>query len=252
MASSDDGARRSHAFDDWRATESDIRAYLELSERWSVAAYAKTLEEAKCEFSQRFDPDNDDPEDYYYDFLNRTGGLCEVDYLWMLRAGVLRDAVTAFEVYAEKSAEEVLRRWSATDADGKSHRMAPFVDKHRVSPSWGTLRRIHRALGNDLETDDVKYIRDLRHLLAHQRGELRTEQLRERFIMETGPRRGGPFDSSDIPLTHDRVLQMMDDLALVVRTCDAAVWIHTWGRERPTRLIALANEKRGALTLGEK
>jgi hypothetical protein len=252
MTWSDDAARRSHAFDDWKAIDSDIRTYLELSEKWSAAAYANTLEDAKREFSQRFDPDNDDPEEYFYDFLNRMGGLWEVDYLWMLRAGALRDAVTAFEVYAEKSAEEVLRRWRATDAHGTARRLTPFVEKHRISPSWRTLCRIHKALGNDLETDNVQYIRDLRHLLAHQRGELRTEELRRQFVTETGPRRGGPFDSRDIPLAHSRVLQMMDDLALVVRTCDAAVWTNTRGVEPPTALIALVGEKRGALTLGEK
>jgi hypothetical protein len=45
---------------------------------------------------------------------------------------------------------------------------------------------------------------------------------------------------------------MIDDLQSVVRTCDAAVWTHTWGGEPPAALIALAGEKRGPLTLGEE
>src|ERR1700730_17345801 len=62
-----------------------------LSQKWSTAAYAKALEDAEQEFSQRFDRDNDDPDDYLGDFLDRVGGLCGADYLWILRAGVLRD-----------------------------------------------------------------------------------------------------------------------------------------------------------------
>lgn len=247
MAWSESAGDVSLAFKDWRATDSDIRSYMELSQKWAKAAYATTLEDAKREFSRTFDPDRDDPDEYIYDFLKRVGGLWEEDYLWMLRAGALRDAVTAFEVYAEKSASEVLKRWRATTADGDARHLAAVVAKQHVSPSWSTLCRIHEALGNDLRIENVEYVRKLRHLLAHQRGELRTEKLRNEFVKETGPRRGGPFDSRDIPLGHARVLNMMDDLASAVRACDTSVWNHTWGRKPPTALIALTEGKNSPL-----
>ncbi|MDP7735118.1 hypothetical protein [Mycobacterium paragordonae] len=251
MTTSDGAARSSHALDDWHAIDSDIRSYLKLSEKWSAAAYSNAWDEAKREFSERFDPDNDDPQEYLYDFLNRMSYLWEVDYLWMLRAGALRDAVTAFEVYAEESAEEALRRFRAIGTGGVAHRLTPFVEKRLLSPSWRNLCRIHEALGSRLETGNVQYIRDLRHLLVHQRGELRTEELRRKFLAETGPRRGGPFDSRDIPLARARVLQMMDDLASVIRTCDAALSKQAIGAEAPTALLSLVGGKRPALTLVE-
>jgi len=252
MTWGEDDARKSHAFDDWKAVDADIRAFLQLSETWSTRSYADALSDAEREVSQRFDPDNDDPEEYFYDFMSRVGYLSESDYQWMLRAAVLRDAVTAFEVYVEKSAKEVIGRIRAKNADGAVLRLTLLTPKRFASPSWPTLCRIHEALGNNVDVEGVKYVRDLRHLLAHQRGELRTKKLREKFVAETGPRRGGPFDSRDVPLTSIRVVQMMDDLAAVARASDATIWRHTWGGEVPTELIALADQEGGPVLWSDK
>ncbi|RUP01033.1 MAG: hypothetical protein EKK34_31275 [Mycobacterium sp.] len=237
----------SQAFVEWKAICSDIRSYLQFTQTWTVEAHARILEEAKRELADRFDPDSDDPEEYIGDYLNKVGYLWEEDYLWMLRAGALRDVVTAFEVYAEKSALEVLKRWRLTGPDGAAVRMVPFVGRNHTSPSWPTLCLIHDAFGNRLDTDDVKYVRDLRHLLTHQRGELRTTAQREKFVKETGPGKGGPFDPGDIPLDYLRVVQMMDDLASTVQACDRAIWSHTRGNEPPSALIKLTEGKNPAL-----
>ncbi|BBX86959.1 hypothetical protein [Mycolicibacterium aubagnense] len=245
--------QRSRAFNDWKAIDADIRSYIQLSEKWASVAYAQSLDDARNEFERRFDPDNDEPNEYFYDFLSRVGYLWEEDYFWMLRTGALRDAVTAFEVYAEKSAGEALGRWRGVDdVDGSVRRLTPVVRKGQNSPSWGTLCRIHEALGSNLETDNVTYIRELRHLLAHQRGELRTKELREQFMTETGPTRGGPFDPTDVPLTSLRLQQMLDDLASAVRACDGAIWPQTHTSEPPAALGALLDGKRAAITLGPK
>jgi hypothetical protein len=214
---------------------------------WTVEAHSRILEDTKRQLARTFDPDIDDPQEYVYEYLSKVGYLWEDDYLWMLRAGALRDAVTAFEVYAEKSALEVLARWHITDADGNAVWMTPFVGKRHTSPSWPTLCLIHDAMGNTLNTADVQYVLDLRHLLTHQRGELRTADLREKFIRETGARRGGPFDPWDIPLEYVRIIAMMDDLASSARACDGAIWTHTWGKEPPAKLIKLTTGSRPSL-----
>lgn len=237
----------SRAYEEWQRTDSDIRSYLSFSQIWIAEAHARILENAKQEFSERFDPDNDDPQEYIYDYLNKVGYVWEDDYLWMLRAGALRDAVTAFEVYAEKSALEVLKRWPTRRSDGKSAPLRPYIGKHHTSPSWPTLCLIHKALDNQLDTPDVEYVRSLRHLLTHQRGELRTTALREKFIRETGPRRGGPFDPSDIPLDDGRVGRMLDELGFTVQACDRAVCAYLQGKEPPSKLMKLTEGKRPGL-----
>ena len=100
---------------------------------------------------------------------------------------------------------------------------------------------------NEIETDPVKYVRALRHLLSHQRGELRTEEQRFHYVAEADEEDwlvGDVYVGGDVPLSHDRVLAMMDDLGSVVRACDATVWRHAWGRGGfPTTLLPLVEGK---------
>lgn len=222
----------SHSFDEWKATDSEIRTYLALSLRWVQAAYDNAFGAAERAFSQHFDPDRDDPDGHLGYFEDEVAGLWPRDFFWMLRSGALRDAVTAFEVYAEKSILELLRWYRFEGTDGEAYRVAPTVGKNQMSPSWPTLRRIHEALGNDIEPAHVKYVLKLRHLLTHQRGELRTEEQRRHFQIEMSEEDAmvdGLYIGGDIPLGHERILEMMNDLAGAVRASDAAVWSHTWG-----------------------
>jgi hypothetical protein len=46
MARRDDAAGRSHAFDDWNAIDSDIRSYLELSDKNEEHSHSATTEHA--------------------------------------------------------------------------------------------------------------------------------------------------------------------------------------------------------------
>lgn len=239
------------AFDGWKTTDADIRAYLVLSRRWIDKAYRETWDEAQREFAGRFDPDRDDPDDYVDVFHDKVSGLWAKDYFWMLRSSVLRDAVTAFEVYAEKSLNELLSWFRFDVPDGDTYRLVPVVNPSQLSPSWTTLREVHTALGNDLETEPIKYVRALRHLLTHQRGELRTEEQRNQYASEANADDwliGDAYVGGDVPLAHDRVIEMMDQIAAVVRASDPAVWRHTWGRAGfPEALRGLASGRRAVL-----
>lgn len=239
------------AFDDWKGTDSEIRAFMSLSLRWIQSGYDTTWELARQEFERDFDPDRDDPDGFLDVFDRKVSGLSAKDYFWMLRSGALRDGVTAFEVYAEKSIEELLSWFSFTHSDGASYRLHPVVARSQVSPGWATLRDIHAALGNDLETDEIKYLRGLRHLLTHQRGELRTEEQRLRFLSESDPDDwlvGDAYVGGTVPIAHQRVVEMMDQIASVVRSADHLVWTHTWGGAGfPEALRSLATGRNAPL-----
>lgn len=225
----------SHAFDDWKQTDSEIRAYLETSQAWVESAYASAEQEAEREFSATFDPDVDDPGWGPVGlYLQKTGGLWPREFFWMLRSGVLRDAVTAYEVYLEKAVNEVLKGFRHVAENGDTLRPVAVVSRHNYSPSWPTLKRIHEALGNTIDPEPVEYVRRLRHLLAHQRGELRTQEVRARYMSEEDPDDWHVGEASvhgDVPLKHERILAMMDALGSAVRAADPAIWRHTWGRQ---------------------
>ncbi|MFE2415175.1 hypothetical protein ACFXDE_43340 [Kitasatospora sp. NPDC059408] len=64
----------------------------------------------------------------------------------------------------------------------------------------------HAVFGNDLDTAAVKYIRDLRHVLTHQRGELRTDAARERFAYQPAGAPEEVFPSHRVELDSARAL----------------------------------------------
>jgi hypothetical protein len=222
------------AFDTWRATDTDIRAFLELSRRWVTAAYDSEWESAERDFAKNFDPYRHETDGHVGVFHERVLGLWAKDYFWMLRSGALRDAVTALEVYAEQCLDEVLGHYVFGGSDGvPEFRMHTRVGPGHQSPSWPTLVRLFDALGFNIDTPEVKYIRALRHLLTHQRGQLRTEEQRIKFVSEADKEDwlvGDAYVGGDVPLGHDRLLQMLEQLAKAVRNCDQRAWPHAWGR----------------------
>lgn len=203
--------RVSTAFNDWYLVDQDQRTFLRIGLQLAREKYDEVWEQASHEPG---DPDGPELVDVFDD---RIGGLWPHDYEWMHLAGVLRDSVTNFEVYLEKASSEVLG----------SHGL-----KWDGSPRWGELKRLARALGITLESDDVREVRDLRHFLTHQRGELRTEDQRRKFAQ----------DSTDVippivvELGEESVLTAMDRLARAVRSIDPAIWEHTFGGQRLTNL----------------
>jgi hypothetical protein len=84
-----------------------------------------------------------------------------------------------------------------------------------------------QQIGVDIQTDDVKGVRDLRHLLSHRRGALRTEELRKKYAASADA-----LFSAVIDLDEPDVLGAIDALAGVVRQTDACVYEHTWGPRR--------------------
>ncbi|MFF7357364.1 hypothetical protein ACFZA1_32800 [Streptomyces filipinensis] len=135
---------------------------------------------------------------------------------------MVKNAVTAFEVYLEKALHEALG--STLTMDGKEHTIKLATPPKFESPGWKTLVTAHKVLGTDVETAEVTWARELRHLLTHQNGVLRSEGALERFrdLDAEGDqdeisraRIGGK-----VPLGAPRVLKILDSLATVIRTAD--------------------------------
>ncbi|WP_210590859.1 hypothetical protein [Streptomyces sp. GESEQ-35] len=80
----------------------------------------------------------------------------------------------------------------------------------------------------------MTWARELRHLLTHQNGELRTERALAKFRDPDAELDQDEIDRADVGgkvrLGAPRVVKILDSLAAVVRTADAPVWALCWGR----------------------
>jgi hypothetical protein len=197
--------RVSQSFDEWFLTDRDQRAFLRLGLAFAEKAYEQIWKEAG---SEPGDPGGPEQIDI---FEGRVHGLHKHDYTWMHCSGVLRDAVTSFEVYLEKAREEILR-----------HQGQPIEVPERA-PFYRELEEFYERIGIDVGTDGIDDVRELRHFLSHRRGELRTKELRERYAAEAEG-----FGPINVELSEASVLSAMDVLGMAVRKIDVTVYKHAW------------------------
>jgi hypothetical protein len=229
------GGTVSRSFDQWLLVDSEIKAFHRFSLLWSEQAYTELWEKAQEDFNEVFDPDRHYGDEHVGYFEDSVGGLWPDRFQWMIHAATIKDAVTAFEVYLEKSAQEVLARPRAQLASGERVRFVLPTASGQESPTWRVLSGFHQFIGNDVSTERICEIRRFRHFLTHQRGEFRSEESLRLFAggsdgeMETDAE-PGPYVGGDVPLTEDRVLRILADLASVVRGADPRVWAIAWGR----------------------
>jgi hypothetical protein len=208
----DEAAQRvTRAFNDWKLAEPRLRTFLSLGLGFLTEGVERTWEE----IGRR--PALDDGL-AQIDVFDEEVGLYPQDFEWMHAAGVLRDAVSAFEVYLEKAREEVRR----------AHGHDDVVEEQ--APHWGQLRSFFLDIGVEIQTADVAKVRDLRHFLTHRRGELRTPALRRQFASEH------VMPPLAVEMSEAQVIAAMDVLAAVVRSVDPAAWRYSWGRQRSATL----------------
>jgi len=206
----------SRAFSDWQIIDHDQRAFLAFGLRTARETHDRLWDEAGREPG---DPDGPEQIDVFEDRIDR---LWLHDYEWMFLAAVVRDAVTNFEVYLEKASAEVLL----------AHEAAVVR-----APKWHQLRDVFARLGVQIDSPQVKQVRDLRHFLTHQRGELRTDAERKQFAPDPD---GVP--PITVELTEESVVKILDQLGAAVRTVDPAVWDHTFGGIRKVELRVTERE----------
>lgn len=97
----------------------------------------------------------------------------------------------------------------------------------------------------------MTWARELRHLLTHQNGELRSEDALARFRDLDAERGQDEIDRARIggkvPLGVPRVLKILGSLAAVIRTADAPAWAMCWsrpGRERWSEVMTKLYEQK--------
>jgi hypothetical protein len=216
----DEGAGRvSRSFNDWYLVDRDQSVFLSKGLEFATEVYDRLWNDIA---HQPGDPDGPDVPDL---FDAAVDGLWPHDYEWMHLAGVLKDGVTNFEVYLERAADEMLR------THGKQ-----FAERGRAAP-WERLMSFYKLIGVRIGPRPVSEVRELRHILTHRRGELRTEKQRERFA---GSQES--FMQSVAHLEAADVAHRLDVLGDAVRSIDPAVYDHTWGGTRSAELAALVDD----------
>src|SRR5260370_28830207 len=151
----------------------------------------------------------------------------------MLHDAEIKDAVTAYEVYREKAVNEVR----------KSHGDQLLAGRKGRSPDWQDLVKAYHGLrdhhtlerepatdGGDLLTPDadrIGKIRNLRHVLTHRRGELRTEEDRKAFG------RSDDELGDKVRLDESVITTILADLDSSVRAVDPLIWSLAWKRTKP-------------------
>jgi hypothetical protein len=207
--------RVTRSFDDWLLVDRDQRTFLRKGLEFSKEVYDGIWNEIA---EQPGDPDGPELPDLFHDAVD---GLWSNDFEWMHLAGVIKDAVTNFEVYLEHVADEILA------FHGKQ-----FVERKR-SASWDRLVAFYKLFDIEVASPAVLEIRTLRHILTHRRGELRTEEQRDRFGSDE------PFMDSVAHLDVAGVEGRMDVLADAVRVIDPMAYDHTWDEVRSAAILAL-------------
>lgn len=223
MGPGDEGSEQgSAAFGGWQAVERDLRAFLRVGLRFAGDAYERLWAEAAIGAG-----DGHDRIDAFEELID---GVWQHDFAWMHEQAILGEAVVNYEVYVERAHAELLRRAherpsAASPPPGTEEASAALVDALAEPPAWDELTRFFARLDVDVEPPPVLRVRQLRRLLAHRRGALRTEHLRQRF--ET---RGEPLAAAAVALDEHDVIEAMDALARAVQAADAVVRAHSAGR----------------------
>jgi len=195
------------AYDEWRMINRDQRAYLGLTLKWMNERFEAVWQEI-----QESPAGEDSPE--AIDVFDKLVGIEPLDWEWMLLAGVLRDAVTAYEVYVVKAYLEVLE-----------HQEKDY--KHdEAAPPFGVAWKQSKILGLDVRPQPVNEVFQLRNVLTHQRGQLRTEKDRAKYGDTSSP-----WSSIEAHLDEAKVLSLLDVLETGVNDLDPIYWAHTWGRQ---------------------
>ncbi|MFJ8627497.1 hypothetical protein ACIRD3_32310 [Kitasatospora sp. NPDC093550] len=218
------------AFEAWESHDRDIRAFISLSTAWSSSGFKAAWQSSAEQHRRRGGRQRElDRGDWivFNTFDEKVHGLWQHNYAWMLEASALKDAVTAFEIYLEHVLHEVLKQHRVRRA-GLWGTLHVKVGRHQQSPAWPILAKAHEVLGAPVDQSPIKEIRAIRHLLTHQRGELRTPELRERWKDHLS--RYGVWTDEDwefiqarVDLGEAKVLGMMDALARVVRVVDGGL-----------------------------
>jgi hypothetical protein len=198
------------AWDQWFFVDQDLRAWMDIT---LTTVHDRYEAEWDNVMHAPGDPDADpDPLDL---LMARIGPLLPGDHEWITFSAVVREAVTAYEIYVTDGFDELLLR------HGKQRK------RNERTPPWHDLRDSYAIVNLDPKPCGVDEVIQLRNLLTHRRGELRTEYDRRRFADNERV-----WGNRIAHLTRDNVVEYLDRLGASTREIDPVLWAYSWGTER--------------------
>lgn len=155
----------------WKRDEGELRAYLLATNKAIDAWFEERWNEAVEQAAEIFDPDQHD-EYLPNELFHEAYGIWPASYYRQLSGSVLKDSITLYELFLERLANTVLRRFGA----GLS--TAETDDSWR----WPDCVLFYRHyLGIEVASPEIEAIRWMRNKLAHLHGSLRTRQGKVQF-----------------------------------------------------------------------
>src|SRR5436190_10509670 len=97
----ENAGRVTRSFSDWYLVDCDQRVFARKGLEFAKEVYDRVWDELA---RQPGDPDGPELPDLFHDAID---GLWPHDFEWMHLTGVVKDAVTNFEVYLERAADEI-------------------------------------------------------------------------------------------------------------------------------------------------
>ena len=141
----------------------------------------------------------------------------------MTCATALRDAVTIYEIYLLHGLEELLRRHSKD-----------LAERQTTPPMWKLREFYISLLDIDPGAGAVGEVLDVRNVISHRRGSLRSVKRGHQFVNVTR-QLADKVAHMDEPAT----LSYMDLLGGAVRKLDPVLYVYTWGGRRLKSLSAI-------------
>lgn len=213
----DDGyGRITRALDEWIITDREQRSFMSVSLTLANAHWNKVSDQIASM------PTFNDCPDHADLLFDRLDGLMPHEYEWMLFSGVLKDAVTAYEVYLTHAMDEVLRNQRLQRTD------------QTTAPSRLELEAFYTVLGLKPRAGSVAHVIGLRNMLSHTRGKLHTSKERARY----GHGRGS-FSAEVAHLDQRTVIRHMETLKRATHRLDPVLWTYAWKQKNqiPRKLI---------------
>lgn len=208
------------AFDEWDQAIGDIRSFLIQTDEWMHEGYeARWATAAATAAGAGGDA---------VEFWERTFPMAPNEFDWMLQSATIKDAVTAFEMYAAKAIDE------AEQAERAGRQGTLSFSSLSKTGKWQSIVRgldglVERhpdhvarmgSTNPTLVTQRIQRIRALRNLLTHERGQLRTEANRHKFK----PPAVLAGYADEVVLGMPVVNDILDDLSSATESIDPLIW----------------------------
>ena len=214
----DEEGHSTRAFEAWTMSRDDILIFFDLTHGWSTVEYKRLRRAAEVSAAETYG-------DVPAEFDRLAKGLWPTTYEEILCASGYVMLVAYFEVYLEDALQEV--------GEQLGFRMEP--DGRKDGPDFSSLAKVFRRIGLEVETTEVKRIRELRHWVAHRRASIETAGTPGEVDLEKWR------DRRDRRVSIDQVRADAGVLHDVIRAVDPTMWRARWLGEPSENLRAIVD-----------